>query len=296
MAQILIIGDGKAGHRNQSLGLAEALLRLGVSAEIREMAPLSRREALVGLITGRCARLPVEPPAFLIGAGHATHLTLLALKRIWGVPAVVLMKPTLPTACFDLCLVPEHDSPPVRANVVVTQGALNRMRPGQKVPGSGMILIGGPSKGNDWDEVGLLDQLRSIIAHSADTRWCLTTSRRTPESTLAQLRTLDSLEVVPVAATGDGWLPEQLAITEQCWVSEDSVSMVYEALTAGCAVGTLTVPWRRTGRLYRGLESLVQQGVITRYKPGQPVELARPATEFDEASRCAELILNRGWL
>ncbi|WP_246589945.1 mitochondrial fission ELM1 family protein [Marinobacterium ramblicola] len=295
MTQILIISDGKAGHRNQSLGLAEALQRRRGQVEIREMAPLPRWSALQILLMRRADALGPKPE-LVIGAGHATHLTLLALKCLWRVPVVVLMKPTLPAACFDLCLVPEHDQPPSRDNLVVTRGALNRMRPGDKVAGSGMMLIGGPSKSNDWDETELIEQLRSIIAQSEGVRWRLTTSRRTPPSTLQQLNALQGVEVIPVEATEPGWLPTQLAGTEQCWVSEDSVSMVYEALSAGCAVGTLTVPWTRQGRLYRGLMSLADQGVISRYQAGRSVELVPPARMFDEAGRCAELILNRGWL
>ncbi|GGB97344.1 nucleoside-diphosphate sugar epimerase [Marinobacterium zhoushanense] len=295
MAQILIISDGKAGHRNQSLGLAEALQRRRKQVEIREMAPLPGRRALKTLLTGRAAQLGAKP-GLVIGAGHSTHLTLLALKRVWRVPAVLMMKPTLPIGWFDLCLIPEHDQPPTRDNVVVTRGALNRMRPGDKVAGSGMMLIGGPSKSNDWDETGLIEQLRSIIGQAPDIDWRLTTSRRTPPSTLELLKTLRGVEVVPVEETTQGWLPAQLAGTEQCWVSEDSVSMVYEALSAGCAVGTLAVPWTQRGRLYRGLMSLAEQGVIIRYQSGQPVDLVPPVAVFDEASRCAELILNRGWL
>jgi len=296
LAQILIINDGRTGHRNQSFGLAEALQRLAPQVEIRERAPLSNRQALKALLTARDKTVAECKPDLVIGAGHGTHLTLLALRRTWRVPVVVLMKPTLPAACFDLCLVPEHDRPPRRDNVVPTRGALNRMRPGDKIAGSGMMLIGGPSKSSGWDENGLIDQLRSIIAQSEGVRWCLTTSRRTPESTLGRLKELQGVELVPVEETGEGWLPAQLAVTERCWVSEDSVSMVYEALTAGCAVGTLSVPWLREGRLYRGLELLARQGVITRYRPDLPVELVLPDVVFDEASRCAELILSRGWL
>jgi mitochondrial fission protein ELM1 len=51
-----------------------------------------------------------------------------------------------------------------------------------------------------------------------------------------------ALTIVPFAATSPDWLPTQLARADQAWVTADSVSMVYEALTAGAAVGVLDVP------------------------------------------------------
>lgn len=296
LTQILIVSDGKMGHLNQSLGLAEALVDLCPGAGVAQQAPLSRSQAWKSLISGRLpGAVPALVPDLLIGAGHGTHLTLLALKRCWNVPAVVLMKPTLPLALFDLCLIPEHDVPPCRDNVISTRGALNRMRPAPKVPGSGMILIGGPAKNSGWPEAGLLEQLNAVVQR--DPRpWKLTTSRRTPGSTLALLQQLEGVELFPVEQTEPGWLPQQLAVTEQCWVSEDSVSMVYEALSAGCAVGTFEVPWQRKGRLFRGLKRLKQNGLLTPFSEWSGTPLRAPEEGFNEAARCAEAIMKKGWL
>ena len=68
-------------------------------------------------------------PDLLLGAGHHTHLSLLAARRIRGGKVVVLMRPSLPPGLFDLCLIPEHDAPPARPNVLATRGALNRIQP-----------------------------------------------------------------------------------------------------------------------------------------------------------------------
>jgi mitochondrial fission protein ELM1 len=294
LTRILIVSDGKSGHLNQSLGLAQALRARRPEVTLGQTSPLTPRQAWLSLMTGRVP-MGLDRPALLVGAGHATHLTLLALKRCWGVPAVVLMKPSLPLRLFDLCLIPEHDAPPSRANVMATRGALNRMQPAAKVPGSGMILIGGPSRNSGWQETRLLEQLRALVRR--DPRpWRLTTSRRTPASTLAQLARLQGVELFPVDSTGPGWLPDQLATTEQCWVTEDSVSMIYEALTAGCAVGALEVPWQRKGRLYRGLQQLKQRGLLTAYAQWSGAPLQAPAEGFNESARCAEAILERGWL
>lgn len=292
MKQIRIISDGKPGHRNQSWGLAEALGRLRPDIRISEQAPLARGAALTTLLTGRGQQALVPPPDLLIGAGHATHLTLLALKRAYRVPVVVLMQPNLPLGCFDICLIPAHDAPPPRDNVILTQGALNRMHRGNKQPGTGMILIGGPSKHSGWDDAELQQQLRRVLERG-ELSWCLTTSRRTPESTEQWLARLPGIEFVPARDTDAAWLPHRLASTEVCWVTEDSVSMVYEALTAGCAVGTLSVPGGAK-RLQRGLQSLTEPGIITPLSDWRGEPLQPRSQRFDEAARCAEEIVQRG--
>ncbi|QSR36868.1 hypothetical protein CFI10_18175 [Marinobacterium iners] len=291
--QILIINDGKPGHRNQSLGLAEALARK-TPVEISEREPMGRFEALRLSLGGMLPELD-DRPDLLIGAGHATHLTLLALRRLYRVPAIVLMKPSIPMGFFDLCLVPEHDQPPKRPNIIVTKGALNRMRPGTKQPGTGVVLIGGPSKHYNWDETGMLAQVRALLEH-APRNWLIGSSRRTPASTEQALSGLCGDRFVPAAATGPDWLPQQLAQAEVCWVTEDSASMVYEALTAGCQVGVLPLSSEADNRIGKGVEQLTAQGLVVRAPDWSMTGLAAESIVLNEAERCAEEVLRREWL
>ncbi|SEG82637.1 hypothetical protein SAMN05444390_105384 [Marinobacterium lutimaris] len=290
--RIVIVSDGKPGHLNQSQGLAEALQRLLPEVEIETLPPFTRGVALKELLLGRSSA-QIAKPDLLIGAGHATHLTLLALKRGWRVPAVVLMKPSLPLSLFDLCLIPEHDSPPSQGNVVATRGALNRMRPGEKTPDSGMILVGGPSKHSGWDETGLIRAIERIVSEDGRS-WRATSSRRTPAETEVKLAHLSGLEFVPAAQTPSGWLPQQLAVTECCWVSADSVSMVYEALSAGCAVGVLPVPQLKQNRLQAGLQQLVDAKRVVPLEQWRGEALQPDAEPLDEAGRCARELMARG--
>ncbi|WP_315853576.1 mitochondrial fission ELM1 family protein [Marinobacterium arenosum] len=298
MTRLWIISDGKPGHLNQSLGLADALRRFRPDWQQHQTAPLKPGQALTSLLRKRWPEsVDGEPPALVIGAGHGTHLSLLAAGRAFGARTVLLMKPSLPTGWYDLCLIPAHDRPAQRNNIVTTAGALNRMQPGRPEPMRGMLLIGGPSKHFGWDNGQLIGQLMHICRQSPpDMRWTLTTSRRTPAELLPllQAQSLGNLEIVPFEQTGPGWLAEQLPRAGQCWVSGDSVSMVYEALSAGCATGILQVPQQANSRIASGLQQLVEQQRVTRYQdwtPGQP--LAPPAEPFNEAARCASLILHR---
>ena len=301
---ICIISDGKPGHLNQSLGLVEALLRTNASLTYKVCPPASCWHLLKLLITHLFTTPASSEVRLFVAAGHRTHMTLLVYKWCFGrktaAKAVVLMQPSLPLRWFDLCLIPEHDQPASMPNVIETWGALNRVQPGIKAKNSGLILIGGPSKHFDWDERQVINQLKLILEQKEEQKegidWILTTSRRTPESFLVSLSAAQlKINIVPCAQTGKDWLPEQLAIAGTCWVTEDSVSMVYEALTAGCRVGLIELNSKTDSRIARGLARLRASGRVRSLKqPGNPSEKVLPA--LAEARRCADLIIKKGWI
>jgi len=273
------ISDGKPGHINQSLGLLEALHRRLPSITWREIPVMSIWQAI--RFTSQHHK---QRPNLIISTGHRTHLTLLILSKIMRVPSIVLMKPSLPLYWFDLCIIPEHDSPPARQNIINSMGPLNKIQPANKEAGSGFILVGGPSKHFDWQPEPLHAQLIKLIQQDPR-NWTIATSRRTPEGTISLLQTLANVTLVLATETDADWLPSLLAKTELCWVTQDSMSMIYEALTAGCNVKLLEVPTRSENRLTRGIQKLQLSGYLSADK-NPPVKLA-------EADRCAEIIQQR---
>lgn len=274
-----IVTDGKPGHINQSIGLVEALHRQVPSLTWQELSVMSVWQAI------RFAwRHHKQGPKLIISTGHHTHLTLLILSKIMHVPSIVLMKPSLPLCWFDLCIIPEHDMPPARPNIINSMGPLNRIQSVTKEAGSGLILIGGPSKHFDWQPELLHAQLKKLIRQDSR-NWTIATSRRTPEVTISLLQTLADVTLVLASETDADWLPRQLAKTEICWVSQDSMSMIYEALTAGCNVKLLDVASRGKNRLSRGIQKLQLSGYLSS-DINQPLKLA-------ESDRCAEIIKQR---
>ena len=289
--------DGKPGHEKQSLGLAQALARLR-PVEIHTIPVTGFWPSLRDWSFGQFPSGKGLPgPDLILGAGHATHLPLLAARRARGGRTVVLMRPTLPPALFDLCLIPEHDAPPTRDHVIATRGALNAVVPSEQHHASlGAILIGGQSKHYQWDSRKVVEQAYAIALDNPSLRWQLTTSRRTPADFMDCLlkNPPNNLAIFPHDTTPPGWLEAVLAEASQAWVTEDSVSMLYEALTAGCAVGLIRLPGKKSGRLALGVESLIQDDWITPYETWcQHHHLAPPAGRFDESGRCARLILER---
>jgi mitochondrial fission protein ELM1 len=213
-----------------------------------------------------------------------------------GGRTVVLMQPSLPNAWFDLCFIPEHDAPRFAENVVLTKGALNTMRQSNSLESAqGTILIGGPSRHHQWDEQQLLDQINQLVV-SMDIQWTISDSPRTPESTRQLLERLNQNNVhyQSFHDAQHGWLENQLTVSGTTWVTEDSVSMIYEALTCGSAVGLLSVPVRHTDRVIQAVRHLAAAGEVlffNDWKNGKV--LARTAPPLSEADRCAQLLLEK---
>jgi hypothetical protein len=290
-----IVSDGKPGHVNQSRGLAEALAR-ATPTEIVTLPALPAWRAWLALLLKRIPGKPLPNPDLVVGTGHATHLTLLAARRAHGGRAVVLMKPSLPRRWFDLCILPQHDDIAADPRTLVTEGALNRVRPASdRDARRGLLLIGGESKHFEWDSDAVQVQIKGILARTPETQWTLTTSRRTPANFLALLPQHPNLTIVPHTATAPGWLPAQLSQCGTVWVTPDSASMVFEALTAGADVGVFDLPVNPGSRVGRAIAHLADAQRITRFANWCAHGTMRPNTHpLAEADRCAAWILE--WL
>lgn len=289
-----ILSDGKPGHLNQSLGLADALQRLRPNLRVQEIPAMPRSQALVKFLRPGKHESGVD---LLIAAGHATHLSLLALRRVFSCPAIVLMRPSLPGAFFDLRIEPRHDGGRETQRCWISEGPLNRMHPSGNRREDGLILIGGPSPHYAWDDATVVQQVKALC--DGRRQWQLSGSRRTPVSLMTALSNLDvpGLTVHDSNSLPSAWLANELPKVEECWVSPDSASMVYEALTAGCAVGVLDLPAVEGSRVARSIDGLLKQQRVISFDafiagalPTTPVE------PFAEADRCARRILERGWL
>lgn len=291
---VWIVSDGKPGHLNQSLGLAEALAR-AVPTDIHTLPALSAWRAWRAWLL---KRLPGALPApdLVVGAGHATHATLLAARRACGGRAVVLMKPSLPRRCFDLAILPRHDGIAADARTLVTEGAINRVRPAAARDAKrGLILIGGVSPHFEWDDDAVEVQIKSILARTPETQWTLTTSRRTPADFLAELPAAANLDLAPHTTTPPGWLPEQLSRSGTVWVTPDSASMVFEALTAGADVGVFDLPVNPKSRVAHAIGELADAQRVTRFAKWCASGTLHPNQHpLAEADRCAAWILE--WL
>jgi mitochondrial fission protein ELM1 len=309
---IVALLDGRPGHDKQTRGVLEALSALTpLEINIRRMGPPTwiRRARHMVAYTGAWLGFSVKVAApgavdLLIGTGATTHFPLVVLRRRWHTRAVTCMTPGRPwQQFFDLCFIPQHDQPAAAANVFETVGP---PCPANQAPmhrqERGLILVGGiDTNSHWWDSDTVMDQISHITAHTPDKLWTISSSPRTPVEMLKHLHRFaartSTVDFYPFQETPPGWIETAYGRHATVWVTADSVSMVYEALSTGCGVGILPVAWKNPQNKFQlGLENLYARGLAVSFNnwvAGQPV--VAPTHPLNEARRCAEEILRRWW-
>ena len=263
-----VLSDGKAGTKNQALGLAEAV---GLPFSVKRLVPRklwrAPPAALWTLPLGMLAlklipgpgSAPLSPPwpTLLIAAGKPSVGPAIAIRRaaLGQTLVVQLQDPRVDPRHFDLVAAPRHDGLRGR-NVIATRGALHRVTKARLDEAAARfapllaslprplvaVLIGGSSAHYTLTEATttrLIEQLKSLQA-STGAGLAITASRRTGD---ANARALHN------ALTGAGiffWNGEGenpyfglLALADAIVVTEDSVSMTSEAASTGKPVFTV---------------------------------------------------------
>ena len=172
-----------------------------------------------------------------VGAGSTTYYALKFYARRYAKPSIALMYPKGYRKDFSVIIAGAHDRPKPRANLKISPVSLSfsrpqgLYRPQRKAVG---FIIGGP---NSCFEMGdeILKQIEGVRAQFADCEFALTTSPRTPRATESALEKLSwDYSVIysrePINPIGDF-----LAQCEWVFISEDSVSMISEAVSNGSA-------------------------------------------------------------
>ena len=265
---IVYVSDGKAGHRSQALGLFQAMQRQQANATFEEVSihdlPIF---SLINAFFSSKKSLFKQVPDFIFGVGSHTHFRVWLLGKIFKkAKTIILMKPNLPIAWFDYAVIPEHDGIPANSRVIVTRGALNPIR-NENCHQKARILIalGGSSKRHQWNQEKVLLSVQQIVEHNPNSEIILTTSRRTPAEFIDILRQQSFakyLQICPVEQTPQGWIFEEMQKAEAVWVTEDSVSMIYEALTAGCRVGVIAMDRLKQDRITNSVDVLLEKKFI----------------------------------
>lgn len=249
--RIWLFTDGKVGHEKQSRSFIEMLSReSSVKTDSIDISKVRLLDLILSFLgTNLSFSTPSNKPHIILGTGHGTHLPMLAARKKYKGKIIVIMKPSLPFRFFDLCLIPAHDNPPKRKNIIETNGPINSIEPSRVHDKKlGLILIGGPSKHFGWSDKKVISQVQEILKDSLnrEIQWHLTTSRRTPPSFVMHLQNLKliNLTICPFEETNSGWIEEKLLNHGQVWVTQDSFSMIHEAMQSGAAVGLLELPKR----------------------------------------------------
>jgi len=283
--------DGNRAHEKQSAALVTGLREsFAGRVDAFDIPPAISASRLLLSDPSELRDLP--RPDFLVGTGSGSRWPMLAARRRYGGRAVPINLPLLPFRWFDFAIVPEHDRPPPLANIILSQGALTEPLPLDSVqPGRGLILLGGPSRHFSWDAQSLQQQAQRLL--EAPLEWHLSDSRRTPAGTAEQFSAA-GVEVLDWRSCPPGWVGEQMAAAEQIWVTEDSISMVFESLQSRARVGIIRVPGKgRANKVRAAVQRLVDQGLVTDRveEVSAPFEPAREP--LNQYLLCARALLHR---
>lgn len=278
---VWIVSDGTRGMQVQAEALAGAL---GVTPVVKLIRPSPLLRAFPRL--GRCRLVPPSAggdpllppwPDLVIACGRRNAGAALAVKARSGgrTLLVQIQDPRLDPRLFDLLVIPEHD-PTRGANVVLTQGSLNRLAEADLAGETAcfaatidplprprvMVAVGGATRRQPVDPqraAALLADLARLADSGAGLM--ITTSRRTPDDLADRLGDLAARHGAALWR-GDGANPYLafLGAAEAIVVTSDSVNMVSEACSTGkpVLVADLVAP---KGRIAAFLDGLASRGL-----------------------------------
>ncbi|MBT8354313.1 MAG: mitochondrial fission ELM1 family protein [Desulfofustis sp.] len=309
--QVTLFSDGRPGHEKQSLGIIKALQAyVNVDVDKVEVPDSTLFDDLVSHLSlffkvGKTSHSDTfQKTDLFIGSGRRTHVPMLSARATKSAKIVTCMTPaSYLRAKFDLCCVPYHDLVKPADNIFFTVGPPNISKKSSvHDPKRSLILVGGQDESShSWNEMKLISDMEVLISTTEQISWLISSSPRTPESTETlisqKLDRLPRVSFVPFSETDPGWVEHKYGTHESVWITADSVSMVYEALSAGCKVGILPVVWRRKNNKFRrSLDYLLDEKLIVTLP-----QYLEGASEWhnheplNEADRCAREILRRWW-
>lgn len=283
---LLILSDGKAGHLRQSQFLAKTLreslkaksLQLDTETiEVRFKNKFAQRALLFSCtLSGRyhcqgclwCLRsflnsdsyqaLISSNPDYIVSSGSSLAPINFILARENMAKSIVNMRPSiLSTNRFDLVIMPQHDRPPRRKNVVTTDGALNiidqdylKEQAKNLVEVSGVkyellgsyigLLVGGDTKNFRLSKELVLEVIKQIklASQALPANILVTTSRRTSKEieklVKDEFNNYPACKILIIANENNiPWaIGGILGLSRLVVVSPESISMICEAVAS----------------------------------------------------------------
>lgn len=286
---VLVLDDGRPGHRNQSLafcrlkGLDCRVVRVRFRHRLQKL--LAYAADWLRLYSDRLFRtdpIPAGPFRAVVSAGSGTYYANKVLARRLNALSVALMMPRGYRMDFDWVVAPAHDRPPARDNVVVTPVNLCHSEPqGVFQPGGAApwiaVVLGGPNDAYDLDPGDLRGTLDGLLRAFPDHRCAVTTSPRTPPGVERLVDELPFDYRLIYSRDPRNPIPDFLERCDWVFLTPDSTSMISEAVCHGRArVVILPLKERkRGGKFQRLVGNLVDGGFVIRHSEPVP-EYTKP--------------------
>ena len=294
---------------SQVEGLAEALGWPFESIVVRPRQPWSwlpaHRQPPGFLRYGLEERLPQPWPDLLISCGRRSARVAAAVRRAAGgrTFAVHIQNPRTPLRSFDLFVPLEHDGL-TGPNVVASRAALHRITP-ERLAAAGAawrgrfggltvaVMLGGPTRSYRFTRQTVDALARDLAALDGDI--AVTASRRTEPGVVDALKSRLPRAWFWDEAGRNPYL-SMLALARHIVVTEDSVSMISEAVSTGKPVYVARMAGG-SRRLARFHASLREDGIVRpfdgrlahwRYEPvNETPRIAAEVRRRLEAARAA---------
>lgn len=312
-----ILSDGKAGHLNQSLGLAEAMgqvLNLDISIKKVSLKKHWDKMPAWGLIdplrrlTPESDSLLPPYPDLIIANGRSTAPLAAAIRQETqeSVKVIQLQTPPMPLHKFDLVIPPEHDGT-LGPNVITSLGALNRVTP-EKLSAEAAdfeptgirsdcrkvaVLIGGSNKHFqlEADVMSLLAPRLAAMAKNQNLQLLVTPSRRTAPEVVALLhKHIQPPLGLVYDFSGPNPYFAYLAWCDAVMVTMDSASMISEACATGKPTYLIELPGK-AGKFAQFHQKLLQENYVRKWEG--PISFEPPLRKLNEAKRLAPLVIER---
>ncbi|MDE2335034.1 MAG: mitochondrial fission ELM1 family protein [Rhodospirillales bacterium] len=300
-----LVCEDLGGLRSQARGLAEVA---GISAEERLFTPRFPWSALSPRLwpaPERVAGLSPPYPDFLIGCGGNAAAVLAALHG--KVPGVIIQHPRMDLRKFDFIITAPHDRLS-GSNVFVARTALHGMTPRlaaaratwtprlAHLPRPLVSVLVGGSNGRFQLNAAVAEtiaaDLRSMM-RSDKVGLALTPSRRTAPDVRAVFQRVLAPEGAFIwDMAGENPYVGMLACADAILVTEDSVSMVSEAVATSVPVLTIGLPGKsRRIRAFTG--GLMDAGRVRAYRGRLETWAVEP---LDDTPAAAAALRQRfGW-
>jgi KDO2-lipid IV(A) lauroyltransferase len=349
---VLVLSDGKLGHLNQSLAIARQIQKArttqGYSSEdtkivivevkyksdpLRTLLAIGARLASwrchgrMGLMKMCLTKESYETLMetycdFVVSCGSSLAAANVFMSIENNAKNVVIMKPGIPGfGKFSLAVIPRHDKPPARKNIVMTTLAPNLIdRDSLRDQGAKLkqqmqldrsIVVGALIGGNNPEFTMTKEAAGKVIlgllefCKMHDANLLVTTSRRTPKDVEALFKErlgnskLCKLLVIANERNIEGTVAGILGLSNIVVVSGESVSMVSEAIHSGkkIVVFDLEKKNKTVTKYDRVMTGLEREEYISRAEPpdlGAKLEkswkLQRQAKEVDDRQRTFDAV------
>jgi mitochondrial fission protein ELM1 len=266
--KVIFLADTRPGHYHLAQGVIAALARLRpvevtrIEVKRKWIVPtrwLRRRINAKTFYPPRMLRMAYRIDAdaipradLVVSAGGETHMPNLCVTRLLGVPNIFcgsLLRGLGPENFSLIISSYDRDAVSDRHLVVLKPSAIDPDALGRpkvvprygpdKHPALAGLLVGGNAgpfryKRGEWER---LLAFMTEVSNAWGTRWLVSTSRRTPDPVADRIKALAKDESViarfiDFRTAGPGTLPEIFAKAEVIVCTEDSSTMISEAVSA----------------------------------------------------------------